>query len=72
MQLDVQLTQDEMIQQIGNNAVRKAQRKSLENGIPNVYSKNDVLYFQLPDGTITMDDPFEKGELKERLDNLTQ
>ncbi len=72
MQLDIQLTQDEMIQQIGNNAVREAQRKSLENGIPNVYSKNDVLYFQLPDGTITMDDPFEKGELKERLDNLTQ
>ena len=72
MQLDIQLTADEMIQQIGNNAVREAQRKSLENGIPNVYSKNDVLYFQLPDGTITMDDPFEKGELKERLDKLTK
>jgi len=47
------------------------QRKSLENGIPNVYSKNGVMYFQLPDGTITMDNPFEKGELKERLDALT-
>ena len=60
-----------MIQTIGNNAVREAQRKSLENGIPNSYSKNGVIYFQLPDGTITMDDPFEKGELKERLDKLT-
>lgn len=70
MQLDTLLTQDEMIQQIGNNAVREAQRKSLENGIPNSYSKNDVLYFQLPDGTITMDDPFEKGELKKQLDKL--
>ena len=59
------------IQQIGNDAVREAQRKNLENGIPNVYSKNGVLYFQLPDGTITMDNPFEKGELKERLDALT-
>jgi len=59
------------IQQIGNDAVREAQRKNLENGIPNVYSKNGVLYFQLPDGTITMENPFEKGELKERLDALT-
>ena len=56
---------DDMIQKIANNAIREAQRKSLENGIPNVYSKNGVLYFQLPDGTITMDNPFEKGELKE-------
>ncbi len=61
----------ETIQQIGNDAVREAQRKNLENGIPNIYSKNGVLYFQLPDGTITMDNPFEKGELKERLDALT-
>ncbi len=61
---------DDIIQKIANDAVREAQRKSLENGIPNVYSKNGVLYFQLPDGTITMDNPFEKGELKERLDAL--
>lgn len=62
---------DDIIQQIANNAVREAQRKSHENGIPNVYSKNGVIYFQLPDGTITMENPFEKGELKERLDRLT-
>jgi len=62
----------EIIQTIGNNAVREAQRKSLENGIPNTYSKNGVIYYQLPDGTITMDDPFEKGELKQRLDELTK
>ena len=60
----------ESIQRIGTNAIREAQRKSLENGIPNVYSKNGVMYFQLPDGTITMDNPFEKGELKERLEAL--
>jgi len=60
-----------MIQSIGNNAVREAQKKSLENGIPNVYSKNNVLYYQLPDGTITMDDPFLKGELKLKLEKLT-
>ena len=33
-------------------------------------TKNSVLYFQLPDGTITMENPFETGELKERLDTL--
>ena len=72
MQLENMPINDDMIQAIGNNAVREAQKKSLENGIPNSYSKNGVIYFQLPDGTITMDDPFEKGELKKRLDELTK
>lgn len=49
------------IQTIANNALREAQKKSLENGVPNVYSKNGVIYFQLPDGTITMQNPFEKS-----------
>ncbi len=52
------------IQKIANNAVRRAQKKSLENGVANVYSKNGVIYFQLPDGTITMQNPFEKKRLK--------
>jgi hypothetical protein len=30
------------------------------------------IYFQLPDGIITMENPFEKGELKERLEKLTK
>lgn len=71
MQLNKNFNEDEMIQSIGNNAVREAQKRSLENGIPNVYSKNDVLYYQLPDGTITMDNPFLKGELKQKLEKLT-
>ena len=58
------------IQTIGNNAVRLAQKQSLENGIPNVYSKNGVHYFQLPDGTITMKNPFANGILKKELDKL--
>ena len=68
----MQTINKDMIQRIGNDAVREAQKKSLENGIPNVYSKNGVQYFQLPDGTITMENPFEKGELKEQLDKLTK
>ncbi len=52
------------IQKIANNAVREAQKKSLENGVANVYSKNGVIYFQLPDGTITMENPYEKKDKK--------
>jgi len=31
-----------------------------------------VIYYQLPDGTITMDDPFSHGKLKKRLEELTK
>ena len=47
------------MQKIGNIAVKEAQRKSLENGVANVYSKNGQIYFQLPDGTITQEIPKE-------------
>ena len=66
----MQTIDKDLIQRIGNDAVRLAQKKSLENGIPNTYSKNGIQYFQLPDGTITMENPFEKGELKEKLEKL--
>ena len=50
---------EKKIQKIASKAVKEAQRKSLENGIANVYSKNKKLYFQLPDGTITQSEPSE-------------
>ena len=67
----MKLIDKKTIQRIGNDAVREAQKKSLENGVPNIYSKNGTVYYQLPDGTITMDDPFEKSELKQKLEQLT-
>jgi hypothetical protein len=42
----MQTINKDMIQHIGNDAVREAQKKSLENG---------VQYFQLPDVTIAME-----------------
>lgn len=45
---------------IGNRAIRKAQKENRKKGLPNVYSKNGRLYYELPDGTITMKDPFSK------------
>jgi hypothetical protein len=51
------MTRQDDIVRIGNEAVRRAQRESLEKGIPNVYSKNGVIFYQLPDGRITMETP---------------
>lgn len=47
------------ITRIGNRAVKKAQEENRNKGIPNVYSRNGKLYFELPDGTITDKNPFE-------------
>ena len=48
------------IARIGNRAVKKAQEENRQRGLPNVYSKNKRLYYELPDGTITMENPFKK------------
>jgi len=45
------------ILKVASKAVKEAQRKSLENGVANVYSKNGQLYYQLPDGSITQERP---------------
>ncbi len=45
------------IQKIGNRAVREVQEENRKKGIPNVYSRNGKLYYELPDGELTRDDP---------------
>ena len=57
---DLSLEMD--ILKVASKAVKEAQRKSLENGVANVYSKNGQIYFQLPDGTITQEMPKEYKE----------
>ncbi|MCX6053024.1 MAG: hypothetical protein NTZ60_11025 [Campylobacterales bacterium] len=47
------------ILKIASKAVKEAQKKSLANGVANVYGKNGTMYFQLPDGTITQQMPKE-------------
>ena len=47
------------LSRIGKNAVRAAQEDNRRRGIPNVYSINGVLYWELPDGTLSRTDPFE-------------
>jgi hypothetical protein len=47
------------IQRIGNRAVRRVQEENRRRGIPNAYSRNGKLYFELPDGSLTEKNPFE-------------
>lgn len=36
---------------IGNRAVKKAQELNWEKGLPNVYSKDKIIYYEYPDET---------------------
>ena len=47
------------IQRIGSRAVRKAQEESRRLGVPNVYSINGILHYELPNGELTTVDPYE-------------
>ena len=51
------------ILRIGCRAVRKAQDDSRRLGIPNVYSINGFLYYELPSGELSRTDPLESGEV---------
>lgn len=42
---------------LGNLAVREAQEENRKKGIPNVYSLNGKIVWQMPDGTITEKNP---------------
>jgi hypothetical protein len=39
--------------------VRHAQEQNRQRGIPNVYSINGILYYELPDGSLSRDDPWQ-------------
>ena len=47
------------ITRIGNRAVAKAIQENKEKGIPNVYSLNGTLVYEMPDGTKTTECPFD-------------
>ena len=56
--------QADELQKIGNRAVQKAQEENRRLGIPNAYSKDGVLYYELPNGEITFENPFKKTPTK--------
>ncbi len=45
---------------IGNRAVRAAQEENRRLGIPNVYSINGILYYELPNGELSRTDPYKE------------
>lgn len=54
------------LRRIANRAVRRAQEENRRLGIPNAYSHEGRLYFELPDGQITEANPFAQASGEER------
>ena len=54
------LRKGEEIERIGNHAVHAAQEENRRLGIPNVYSINGVLYYELPNGELSRTDPYRE------------
>jgi hypothetical protein len=50
----------EQLRRIGQRAVERAQETSRLLGVPNVYSLNGVLHWELPSGELSRTDPFNK------------
>ncbi len=48
------------IRRIGSRAVRRAQEENRRLGIPNAYFINGHTYYELPDGTLSLEDPWEE------------
>jgi len=58
---DEALRKAEQFDRIGNRGVRKAQEENRRLGIPNVYSINGILYYELPNGELSREDPYSGG-----------
>jgi hypothetical protein len=43
---------------IGERAVQEAQEENRRLGIPNVYSINGIIYYELPSGELSRTDPY--------------
>ena len=46
------------LMRIANRAARAAQEENRRLGIPNVYSINGILYYELPNGELSRTDPY--------------
>jgi len=58
--VDIQLyLQAAEFKRIGNLAVEKALEENRRLGIPSVFYRNGQIYYELPNGDITRDDPFK-------------
>ncbi|TWU00074.1 hypothetical protein Pla108_10180 [Botrimarina colliarenosi] len=46
------------VEEMAANGVRRAQEESRRAGVPCVYSINGVLHWELPDGSLSTEDPW--------------
>ena len=54
--------------QIANRAAKRSQEENRKKGIPNIYDFNGHLYYELPNGELTKEDPYplvKEGDAKE-------
>jgi hypothetical protein len=65
LEADTYARVDELVR-VGRRAVAKAQEENRRRGVPNVYSINDVLYYELPSGELTTVDPYEGDKRPQR------
>lgn len=49
-----------MYQEVADKALIRARETHLRMNIPNVFSKAGKIYYELPDGTITTEKPWDK------------
>lgn len=61
LKLEDYLRLDELIR-IGRRGVQQAQEESRRLGVPNVYSINGILYYELPNGELSREDPYDKDK----------
>ncbi len=45
---------------IATRAAKRAQEENRKKGIPNVYSFNGHIYYELPNGELTRENPYEE------------
>jgi hypothetical protein len=50
----------EELRRIGRTAIERAQEESRHLGVPNVYSVNGVLHWELPSGELSLTDPYRQ------------
>ena len=51
---------------IGNRAVKRVQEENRKKGIPNVYDFNGHLYYELPNGELTKEDPLKNAGMSDK------
>ncbi len=64
LSLETHESADEMLR-IGIRAAKRAQEENRKKGIPNVYDINGHLYYELPNGELTKEDPYPLAKEEE-------